>query len=110
MMHAHSSRMNLETFNATTPRLRKRWRDGRLALLSTSKSRRRTKKPGRAMKLTLPGLNYILAQALDYGPLWGWTPAIQVPHVPEPLTYMPLPHVAGTLFGFVPGSSGAAAE
>ena len=69
----------------------------------------RTKKPGRAMKLTLPGLDYILAQALDYGPSWGWTPEIHVPHVPLPLTYMPLPHVAGLFAGFVPGSSGAAA-
>jgi len=85
------------------------WRPGGHARLSTSKSRQRTKKPGRAMKLTLPGLNYILAQALDYGPSWGWTPVIHVPHKLPPLVYMPLPHVAGMFFGFVPGSSGAAA-
>ena len=85
------------------------WRPGGDARLSTSKSRRHTKKPGRAMKLTLPGLEYILAQTLDYGPSWGWTPAIHVPHVPMPLTYMPLPQVAALFFGFEPGSSGAAA-
>jgi hypothetical protein len=68
------------------------------------------KKTGQSHELTLPGLNYILAQALDYGPFWGWTPAIQVPHVLVPLTYIPLPQVAATLLGFVPGSSGAAAE